>query len=343
METKIINLISDTVTKPCPDMLHAMMNAEVGDDVFGTDPSINQLESYGAELFGKEAALFCPSGTMTNQIALNLLTQPMDEVICEVNSHIFHYENAAYAMHSGIGLNTINGVNGKLNISQIEETIRPQTDWYPRSTTVVLENTCNKAGGTHYSMEEMRSISDFCKNSGLSLHLDGARIFNAAVIEGFDLKDLGVLFDTISTCLSKGLGAPVGSLLVADQHLIAKARRIRKALGGGMRQAGYLAKAGLYALNNNIERLKEDHQKADLIKDTLKDQSFVMDVKPGRTNIVIFDLKEGISAQSFIEKLKENGIHCSAFGPQTIRMVTHKDVSMEEIDYCCEMISTLFK
>ncbi|TVR89773.1 MAG: aminotransferase class V-fold PLP-dependent enzyme [Saprospirales bacterium] len=336
-----INLISDTVTKPGLLMLEAMMEAKVGDDVFGQDPTVNKLESLVAEIFGMEASLFCPSGTMTNQIAINLSTQPMDEIICEVNSHIHHYENASYARISGVGLNLVEGENGLLSPQLIKQAIRPETDWYPRSSLVVIENTCNKAGGTHYTMNEMAAISEFCRRKGLRLHLDGARIFNAVVIEGMNTKEIGPLFDTISICLSKGLGAPVGSLLLGSKKDIKQARRIRKALGGGMRQAGFLAAAGIYALQNQIEDLKLDHQKADLLKEALKNRDWVASIREGRTNIVIFDLKNGVSADDFLQKMKESDILCSAFGPSTVRMVTHRDINKEEIMKCVEVINQL--
>jgi len=337
---KVINLISDTVTKPSPEMLEYMMKAQVGDDVFGEDPSVNELERKAAQMFGMESALFCPSGTMTNQIAIKLHTHAMDEVICEKDSHIFHYENAAYGWHSGVGLNTINGNNGKITASMIEEAIRPLTDWYPRSSLVVLENSCNKAGGTHYSYSEMKAVADFCKSKGLKLHLDGARIFNVQVEEGLETKDLGNLFDSISICLSKGLGAPVGSLLLANKEKIQLARRLRKAMGGGMRQAGYLAAAGIYALDHHIPQLKKDNENANKIRKVLKSHSAIDNIRPGRTNIVIFDLTHNISADQFIQKLKVNKILCVAFGKQTIRMVTHRDISNEGMDYCLDVLGS---
>lgn len=337
---KVINLISDTVTKPSEEMLHFMMKAKVGDDVFGQDPTINQLEKKVAEMFGMEAAIFCPSGTMTNQIAIKVHTQAMDEVICDKDSHIFHYENAGYAWHSGVGLNTIQGNHGKLTVELIEDAIRPLTDWYPRTSLVVLENSCNKAGGTHYTLKEMQEISQFCKYKGLKLHLDGARIFNVLVEEGFTTAQLGEIFDSISICLSKGLGAPVGSLLIGTHSDIAYARRLRKALGGGMRQAGYLAAAGIFALDHHIPQLKTDNTNAGKIRKTLSDCTFVENIRPGQTNIVIFDLKKGITADQFIEALKKKNILCSAFGKQTVRMVTHRHIQDEEIDYVLKVLLT---
>lgn len=338
---KIINLISDTVTKPSPEMLNFMMKAEVGDDVFREDPTINRLEEKVADMFGMEASLFCPSGTMTNQIAIKVHTQAMDEVICDKDSHVFHYENAGYAWHSGVGLNTIDGNHGKLTVALIEDAIRPLTDWYPRTSLVVLENSCNKAGGTHYTLQEMQEISNYCKSKGIKLHLDGARIFNVLVEEGFTTAQLGEIFDSISICLSKGLGAPVGSLLIGTTKEIAFARRLRKALGGGMRQAGYLAAAGIYALDHNIPQLKIDNTNAGKIRTTLSDCPFVENIRPGQTNIVIFDLKEGITADQFIDVLKEKNILCAAFGKQTVRFVTHRHIQAEDLDYVMRLLLTL--
>ncbi|TVR83126.1 MAG: aminotransferase class I/II-fold pyridoxal phosphate-dependent enzyme [Saprospirales bacterium] len=337
----MINLISDTVTIPCTAMLKAMFEAKVGDDVFKEDPAVNELEEYAADLFNKEAAIFCPSGTMTNQIALRVNTRPLDEVICDIHSHIFHYENAAYATNAGVGLNLIQSTNGIMTVPQISNAIRPKTDWYPNSSLVVVENTCNKAGGTHYSLKEMSDVSNFSREMGLRLHLDGARIFNALVIDRAKPESVGPLFDTISVCLSKGLGAPVGSLLLADKEDIDVARRIRKSMGGGMRQAGYLAAAGLFALKNNIPQLELDHYKAQSLKKALQGKSWVKKIHPGETNIVIFDLEERITAATFISSLKKKGILCVAFGPHTIRFVTHRDVSEAKIRRCCDIIKEL--
>jgi len=336
-----INLISDTVTLPCEGMKKAMITAELGDDVFKTDPTIVKLEAYAAEMFGMESALFCPSGTMTNQIAINLLTRPMDELICDENSHVFHYENAAYARHSGVGLYALKGKNGKLSTKLIESAIRPLTDWYPRSSLVVIENSCNKAGGTHYSLEEMKALSEYCREKGLAIHLDGARIFNVQVEEKFSLSELGPLFDTVSICLSKGLGAPVGSLLLGKSQQIDEARRIRKAMGGGMRQSGILAAAGIFALENNIERLTQDHHHANLLKGALAKLGTVENIRDSRTNIVMFDVRPPMNADLFTKSLEECGILCTAFGPNTVRMVTHKDISTEDIHYCVQKLEKI--
>lgn len=326
-----INLISDTVTKPTPGMLAAMMQAEVGDDVFGEDPTVNALEVRLAGMFGKEAAVFCPSGTMTNQIAIKVHTQPLDEVICDEYSHIYQYEVGGYAHNSGVGINLIRGVNGKITAGQIAAVIKPVQDWLPISKLVVLENTCNKGGGSYYTLEEIRPIHALCRERGLKLHLDGARLFNALVETGETPLAVGELFDSISICLSKGLGAPVGSVLIGDADFIRQARRVRKVMGGGMRQAGYLAAACLYALDHHIDRLKDDNERARRLGAVLGKLSFVENVRPVQTNILIFDVKPPLTAASFLADLAGFGIQASPFGPQTVRFVTHLDVTEEMI------------
>jgi threonine aldolase len=319
----MINLISDTVTKPTPAMLNFMFKAEVGDDVFGQDPSVNELELYVAEMFGKDNAIFCPSGTMTNQIAIKCHTQPLDEVICDHYSHVYQYETGGYAFNSGVAINLIQGTNGKITANQIEQAIKPVYDWLPISKLVVIENSCNKGGGSYYNLDEIAPITQLCKERGLKLHLDGARLFNVLVETGESTLDVGKHFDSISICISKGLGAPVGSLLIGDKDLISQARRYRKVMGGGMRQAGYLAAACLFALKEQRERLKIDNDKASEIGRLLEQQSYVKSVRPVKTNIVIFDLADGHKADPFLEKLKTKGILATAFGPETIRFVTH--------------------
>jgi threonine aldolase len=337
----MINLISDTVTKPTPGMLQAMMTAEVGDDVFGEDPTVNALEAKAAALFGKEAALFCPSGTMTNQIALKVHTQPLDEVICDEYSHIYQYEVGGYAFNSGIGVNLIKGTNGKITADQLAAAIKPVYDWLPISKLVVLENTCNKGGGSFYTLDEIRPIQKVCQERGLALHLDGARVFNALVETGETTQETGELFDSISICLSKGLGTPVGSLLIGTKAFIRQARRVRKAMGGGMRQAGFLAAAGIYALDNHVERLKEDNDRAKNLGEVLEKLAYVDNVRPVQSNIVIFDLKAPWSADSYLARLAEEGIKASAFGPQTVRFVTHLDVTAEMIDQVVKVIASI--
>lgn len=329
--SQVINLLSDTVTRPTPAMLEAMLAAEVGDDVFREDPTVNKLEAKVASLFGQEAALFCPSGTMTNQIAIKLHTQPLDEMICEQSSHVYQYEVGGYAFHSGIAVNLVEGVHGKMTAAQVEAAIKPVADWLPRTRLVVLENTCNKGGGSIYTLPEVAPISQLCRQQGLALHLDGARLFNALVETGETPAQWGAMFDTISLCLSKGLGAPVGSLLIGSEVLISRARRLRKAMGGGMRQAGYLAAAGIYALDHHVDRLREDHQHARMLGEALARQPYVVGVRPVQSNIVIFDLREDLTAREVLERLALRQVKASAFGPRTIRLVTHLDVSGEMI------------
>lgn len=340
-----INLLSDTVTRPTPGMLQAMWAAEVGDDVFREDPTINALEAKCAEMFGHEAALFCPSGTMTNQIALKVHTRPLDEVICDEMSHIYQYEVGGYAFHSGIGVNLLHGENGILTASMVAAAVKPLYDWLPRSSLVVIENTCNKGGGSIYPLENMQDIRQVCLDKGLKLHLDGARLFNALVETGDSPATIGAEVDSMSICLSKGLGAPVGSVLIGNQAFIAEARRIRKAFGGGMRQAGYLAAAGIYALDHQVERLRDDHKHARMLAAALAELPYVGPIRPVETNIVIFDVAPASVGQEgptevgvtkavpvFLEYLKTNGVIATAFGPQTVRLVTHLDVTRPMIE-----------
>ena len=324
---ELINLISDTVTKPTRGMLDAMMSAEVGDDVFRQDPTVQALEEKVAEMFGHEAALFCPTGTMTNQIALKILTQPLDEVICDITSHIYLYEVGGYSFNSGIHINVLEGQHGKLTATQIGDAIKPVTDWYPTSKLVSLENSCNRAGGTYYTTHEIRPIRVLCQERGLFMHLDGARLFNVLVVSGETPRDYGALFDTVSICLSKGLGAPVGSVLCSSAENITRARKVRKVLGGGMRQAGYLAAAGIYALDHHVERLKEDNARAKFISDLLRQQDYVSEVLPGGTNIVIFRLADGRTVPEFIMSLEEQGVLAAQMSRDTIRFVFHLDIT----------------
>ncbi len=339
----MINLISDTVTKPTPEMLSAMMEAKVGDDVFRDDPTVNALEEKAAKLFGKEAALFCPSGTMTNQIAIQVNTQRLDEMICDHYSHVFQYETGGYASNSGVAVNLIVGEHGKITAEQIEKVIRPDYDWLPNSALVVLENTCNKGGGSYYTLDEIKPIRDLCLTKGLRLHLDGARLFNALVETGDAPAEHGALFDSISICLSKGLGAPVGSLLIGDEALMKKARKLRKVMGGGMRQAGFLAAAGIYALDNNVTRLKIDNDRAKLLGAVLEKTNYAENVRPVRTNILIFDVKAPWTAASFIEYLNGKGILASAFGVNTVRFVFHLDVTEEMIEKVVAVLEGVVK
>ena len=337
----IINLTSDTVTKPTKEMLEYMMKAEVGDDVFRTDPSINKLEAYTADLFGMEAALFCPSGTMANQIAIKTHTQALDEMICHKLSHVYLYELGGYAFNAGIAVELLDGPNGKITAEQIEKVIKPNADWLPNSKLVVLENTANKAGGSYYSLDEIKPITALCKEKGLALHLDGARLFNALVETKESTKDVGAAFDSISICISKGLGAPVGSILIGPKAFIAHSRKLRKMMGGGMRQAGYLAAACQYALENNVERLKVDHDRAQSIGSVLKELPFVHNIRPIQTNIIIFDVKDQYTGDSFVEALKNQNIHTAKMGTDTIRFVFHLDVSEDMMDRLQEILLTM--
>jgi threonine aldolase len=334
-----INLVSDTVTKPCQSMMQAMMQANVGDDVFGEDPTVNQLQALTAEMFGKESAIFCPSGTMTNQIAIKLHTQPLDDIICDVDSHIYQSETGGYAFHSGAGITLIPGNHGKINAAQIKNAIKPGFDWQTTSKLVVLENTCNKGGGSYYTIDEVKDIAEVCRDHNLKLHLDGARLFNALVETQESTQEWGAYFDTISICLSKGLGAPVGSLLIGDHDTIRMARRFRKVMGGGMRQAGFLAAAGIFALENNIPKLKVDNQRAKDIAVVLKSCSFVKEIKPVHSNIIIFELQDDIKDSEFINILKSKGILAAPFGGNTIRFVFHLDIT----ESMMERIPTILK
>ncbi|HET6990354.1 MAG TPA: GntG family PLP-dependent aldolase, partial [Bacteroidia bacterium] len=328
----MIDLRSDTVTKPTPAMLDAMFKAEVGDDVFNEDPTIIALETKAAKMFGQEAGLFCPSGTMTNQIAIKVHTQPGDEVLCDVSSHIYNYEGGGISFNSGAQAKLIQGERGKMSAKQIEESINPTFDWLTHTKLVSIENTGNRSGGTFYSLQRMSEIGAVCKKHGLRYHLDGARIFNAIVEAGYSSSQVGPLFDSISVCLSKGLGAPVGSVLLGSKEFIRQARRIRKVFGGGMRQAGFLAAAGIFALDNHINRLKEDHARAKTIGEIMSKLPYIANVLPVETNIIIFNLNDKLSPEKFVKQLSENGIKATGFGKQAIRFVTHLDFTDEMLE-----------
>lgn len=331
----MINLISDTVTVPSDAMRKAMMEAPVGDDVFKEDPTVNKLEAMGAEMFGKEAAIFCPSGTMTNQIAIKIHTNPLDEVICDKTSHVYQYETGGYSFNSGVAINLIDGTNGKITADQVAASIKADYDWLPKSKLVVLENSCNKGGGSYYTLGEISPIRLLTQQRNLKLHLDGARLFNVLVETGESPLDVGKQFDSISICLSKGLGAPVGSLLIGDQVDIAQARRFRKVMGGGMRQAGIIAAGCIYALENNIDRLKTDNDRAKKIASMLEKLNYVKSIRPVKTNILIFDLQDHIDGQAYLDYLKSNQVNAALFGPQTVRFVTHLDFTaamMEDLE-----------
>lgn len=322
----MIDLRSDTLTRPSKSMLEAMMNATVGDDVFGEDPSINKLQQDCANFFGMDGSLFCPSGTMTNQIAISSHVQAFEEIILERDSHIYQYEGGGIFHHSRASVKLLDGICGKITAKQIKDAINPVDIHRPTSKLVSLENTTNRGGGATYTIEELREISKVCKENGLLLHLDGARFFNAHIIENYDLKEIGQIFDSISICLSKGLGCPVGSLLLGSSDFLKRALRIRKVFGGGMRQAGFLAEAGSYALENNITRLIEDHLLAKKLENIIKGISYIKTVREVITNIVIFDLSEEVDPTHFLNFLKENKLLAVSFGAQSIRFVTHLDV-----------------
>jgi threonine aldolase len=325
----IIDLRSDTVTRPSEAMKEFMMRAEVGDDVFGDDPSVLELESIMAKMFGKEAAIFCPSGTMTNQIAVKAHTQPGDEIICDITSHVYNYEGGGIAFNSGCSVRLVDGDFGRMKPEQISENINPDNVHYPRTSLVVAENTSNKGGGSIYNFDDLEMISEICHLHGLRFHLDGARLFNALVETGTRTEEYGKIFDSVSICFSKGLGAPVGSALIGNQDFIYRARRIRKVFGGGMRQAGYLAAAAIYAVHNNIPRLKQDHERAKSLGSILASLNFTSEVMPVQTNIIIFSLNEKYTQAEFLRLLQDKGIMAVGFGPRKIRFVTHMDFNDE--------------
>ncbi len=337
---KIIDLRSDTVTKPTKPMLEAMFTAAVGDDVYGEDPTVNQLEQKIATLFGKEAALFCPSGTMTNQIAIRVLTNPQEEVICDRMAHIYNYESGGIASNSHISARLIHSVGGKFTPADVLENINPDDIHFPPSTLVAVENTVNKGGGCYYSLSEIAEIGKVCKEKGIKYHLDGARIFNALVASGENSKEHGLHFDTISVCFSKGLGAPIGSALLGTRETIRKAKRVRKGFGGGMRQAGYLAAAAIYALDNHIDRLVEDHQRVKILAETLLKLPYIAEIVPTYTNIVIFKLIDSINPADFSAWLKENHVLANPFGKQSIRMVTHLDFDDEMLERLLKVLKS---
>lgn len=327
MATAPIDLRSDTVTRPTPEMLSAMMAARVGDDVFGQDPTVNALQEKAAALFGMEAAIFCPSGTMTNQIAFKVLTQPGDEAIMDENAHPYRYEGGGLAFNSGISAALIAGDRGRITAAQVEARINNAEDvHFPITRVVSLENTANRGGGACYDFGEIVRIREACTRHGLALHLDGARLFNALVARGETPAQYGQVFDTISICLSKGLGAPVGSLLLGKAVHIKAARRVRKVLGGGMRQAGFLAAAGIHALDHHVERLAEDHALARRLGECVALMPYVAAVRPVETNIVVFELQEGQDPKRLLAHLAAHDILAVHFGGQLVRFVAHMDV-----------------
>ncbi len=334
----ITDLRSDTFTKPSSQMLKAMMEAPVGDDVFGEDPSVNQLEAFVAEIFGMEAALFCPSGTMTNQIAIKCHTIHGEEVICESLSHVYIYEGGGIASNSGCQVKPIAGDRGRITADQVRELINPDDIHKPRTSLVSIENTANRGGGSCYNFADIQNIKEVCLKNNLKFHLDGARLWNAMIAQNERPKKYGEIFDSISICLSKGLGAPVGSVLLGKTDFIKKARRARKVFGGGMRQAGFMAAAGIYALENNIDRLAEDHHHAKEIAAALLKKEFIGKILPVETNILIFEVREAFTAASFAEYLKNEEVYCIPISSTQVRMVTHLDVTAEMVKRLVEVI-----
>jgi threonine aldolase len=337
----IIDFRSDTFTKPTAAMLNAMFTAEVGDDVFCEDPTVNRLEEMTAAKFGMEAALYCPSGTMSNQIGIKCHTQPGNEVICEKLSHVYIYEGGGIAFNSGCQVHAIDGIRGHITAEQIKAAINPDDVHKPKTSLVSLENTGNRGGGSCYEMSEMLKIKELCFDNNIKLHLDGARLWNALVAKDESPLQYGKIFDSISVCLSKGLGAPIGSILLGKKDFIKQARRIRKVFGGGMRQAGYIAAAGIYALENNVERLTEDHKHAKLLAEEFSKKDFISNIRPVETNIIILEVKNRFSAATLQSKLKENNILCLPISETKIRLITHLDISPEMISRTIEVIREL--
>ena len=337
----MIDFRSDTVTKPTKEMLEFMFNAPLGDDVFQEDPTVNELQRFVAAYFGKEEALFCSSGTQTNQIAINVHVKPGGEVICHEESHIYKYEGGGIAKNSGASVRLLPGSRGRLTVTEIQKAVNADDIHFPVTELVSLEDTANRGGGAVYDFEEIKKISIFCKEKGIPLHLDGARMMNALEVNKVNPKVYAAQFDSISICLSKGLGAPVGSLLLGTKEFIRKARRVRKVMGGGMRQAGIIAAGGLYAMQHHIERLKEDRIRAAKIGELLLQQDWVSNVFPVETNIIVFSLTNESHKMEIIQKFKEHGILVSSFGENMIRIVIHLDITDQCIDETCKVISSL--
>ena len=335
----IVDLRSDTVTQPTKEMKVVMMNATVGDDVLGHDPTVMQLEQLLADRFGHEAGLFCPSGTMTNHIAIKVHTNSPGEVICDELAHIYRYEGGGMAFNSGVSNRLIPGDRGRFTLEQLIAEINPNDIHFPPSQLISLENTCNKGGGCYWDMADIERISNYCRQNNLPIHLDGARLYNALVAQQTTELEMGNQFDSISICLSKGLGAPVGSVLIGSNEFITKAKRIRKIFGGGMRQAGYLAAAGIFAIENNVERLAIDHENAKKIEEVLGSHNEVDSIKPVDTNIVIFKLKDDVDSNQYLQNLESKGIRAIGMGTQTIRFVTHLGIGEKEMEYLLSVIA----
>ena len=337
-----IDLRSDTVTRPTKEMLQAMMSAKVGDDVYKEDPTVNQLEEKLAKMFGKDEALFFPTGSMANQAAIKLHTQPAEQLICDKWAHVYNYEGGGVSFNSGVSCKLVDGVRGMITAEQVEENINPP-DFYhsPLTSLVCLENTTNKGGGACYEMAEIKKVRKVCNKHNLGLHLDGARLFNAIVAKNESPKDYGKLFDTISVCLSKGLGSPMGSVLIGDKQLMKNAIRVRKVLGGGMRQVGFMAAAGIYALDHHLERLSVDHKRASEIGNVLDERAYIGKVEPVETNIVIFYLQDPSNEAKFMKQLDKENIRISNMGHGKLRVVTHLDYSEEMHHRFLEVLETI--
>ena len=337
-----INLVSDTVTKPSPEMLRYMFQAQVGDDVYKQDPTVIALENMVAQIFGMEAALFFPSGTMANQTAIKLHTQPGEQLIADKYAHVYNYEGGGASFNSGVSCCLLDGHRGMITAEQVAGAIN-NPDFYhsPLTSLVCVENTTNKGGGACYDFEEFKRIRKVCDENNLKFHMDGARIWNALVHKKENPNEYGKVFDTISVCLSKGLGAPIGSLLISDKATIKRALRIRKILGGGMRQVGYLAAAGIFAIQNNVNRLVDDHRRAKELGAVLETLPWVEKVEPVETNILIFSLKKGFDENLLIEKLKQKSIFISSMGPGKLRIVTHLDYKEVMHNYVVDTLQKL--
>jgi threonine aldolase len=327
-----IDLRSDTVTKPSAAMMKAMLHAEVGDDVFGEDPTVNLLQQKAAALFGHEAGLFCPSGTMTNQIAIQVHTRPGDEVICHETSHVYNYEGGGIARNALSSCKLVRNTHATMHPDEVDALVNADNDWLARTSLVVAEDTSNRGGGKCYSLDQIKALSDYCRDRKLAFHLDGARAFNAIVKQGHDTKAYGSLFDSVSLCLSKGLGTPVGSVLLGSVPFIKEARRVRKVMGGGMRQAGFLAAAGLYAMEHNISRLADDHERAAHLAAGIASLPGIVHVIAPETNIVIFDVAANPGSQAWLKAMEASGLRAVAFGKNRIRMVTHLEIDDDAIE-----------
>lgn len=338
MKNSIADFRSDTVTKPSKGMLNAMHKAPIGDDVLGDDPTVKYLESMASEIFGMEAGLFCPSGTMTNQIAINVHCNPGEELICSPLSHIYNYEGGGVAFNSGVQIRTAGDKYGRISAEEVESLIQPDMDVHAAQTSlIVVENTSNKGGGTCLGLPLLKKIYNISKKHGINYHLDGARLFNAMVRDNETPKQYD-FFDSISICLSKGLGAPIGSLLLSNKDFIERGRRVRKRLGGGMRQSGYLAAAGIYALKNNINRLDEDHLLAQRINDLLKELDYIAEIKPVQSNIILFRVIKSVNPPDLFNHLQKNGVYIILMDKEWMRIVTHLDISKKHFQMLSESL-----